>query len=157
NSLLNVRGIGERKLADLGPRFLEVIKEYCQATGLSLDAATGGRPRRDRSRKPPKGAKAAACGLFTKGGSVEQGAAATDRAPGTVWAYLSEYITKYPSQSVDPWIDPETYRAIAGAAAEVGATYQKPIFDYLNGKVAYEHIRLVLAHLNANRPSGESA
>jgi ATP-dependent DNA helicase RecQ len=151
NALLNVRGIGERKLADLGPRFLEVIKEYCTATGLSLDAATGGRPRRDRSRKPPKGAKAAAFGLFTQGASIEHVASATDRAPSTVWAYLSEYIAKYPSQPLDPWVNPETYGSIAGAAAVVGDTYQKPIFDYLNGKVAYEHIRLVLAHLNANK------
>jgi ATP-dependent DNA helicase RecQ len=47
-SLLNVRGVGERKLADLGQRFLEHIAAYCGAHGLSLDAATGGRPRARR-------------------------------------------------------------------------------------------------------------
>jgi ATP-dependent DNA helicase RecQ len=36
-ALLGVRGVGERKLADLGERFLEEIKNYCQANRLPLD------------------------------------------------------------------------------------------------------------------------
>jgi ATP-dependent DNA helicase RecQ len=37
SALLGVRGVGERKLADLGERFLEEIKNYCHANRLSLD------------------------------------------------------------------------------------------------------------------------
>ncbi|MGD0947312.1 MAG: DNA helicase RecQ [Candidatus Binatia bacterium] len=47
-AFLNVRGIGERKLADLGPRFLEHIAAYCHQHQLGLDAAIGDRPRRQR-------------------------------------------------------------------------------------------------------------
>ena len=36
-ALLTVRGVGERKLADLGQRFLEEIKNYCHANRLPLD------------------------------------------------------------------------------------------------------------------------
>jgi ATP-dependent DNA helicase RecQ len=36
-ALLSVRGVGERKLADLGERFLEEIKNYCHAKRLPLD------------------------------------------------------------------------------------------------------------------------
>jgi ATP-dependent DNA helicase RecQ len=36
-ALLGVRGVGDRKLADLGDRFLEEIKNYCQANRLPLD------------------------------------------------------------------------------------------------------------------------
>jgi hypothetical protein len=32
-----------------------------------------------------------------------------------------------------------------------GAGYLKPIFDRLDGKVPYEHIRAVVAHLNTLR------
>jgi ATP-dependent DNA helicase RecQ len=46
-SFLNVRGVGQRKLADLGPRFLSSIAAYCREHGLQLDATVGGRPRRD--------------------------------------------------------------------------------------------------------------
>ena len=37
NALLNIRGVGERKLADLGQRFLEVISDYCRDNRLPLD------------------------------------------------------------------------------------------------------------------------
>jgi ATP-dependent DNA helicase RecQ len=46
DALLNVHGVGQRKLKDLGPRFLQHIASYCAEHKLSLDAATGGRPRR---------------------------------------------------------------------------------------------------------------
>jgi ATP-dependent DNA helicase RecQ len=36
-ALLGVRGVGERKLADLGDRFLEEVKNYCHANRLPLD------------------------------------------------------------------------------------------------------------------------
>jgi ATP-dependent DNA helicase RecQ len=35
-AFLGVRGVGERKLADLGPRFLDHIASYCRANGLPL-------------------------------------------------------------------------------------------------------------------------
>ena len=37
NTLLDIRGVGERKLADLGERFLEVISSYCRENRLPLD------------------------------------------------------------------------------------------------------------------------
>jgi ATP-dependent DNA helicase RecQ len=39
DALLNIRGVGERKLADLGHRFLKVISDYCQKHRLPLDAS----------------------------------------------------------------------------------------------------------------------
>jgi ATP-dependent DNA helicase RecQ len=37
DALLGIRGVGERKLADLGQRFLEVIVTYCRDHRLPLD------------------------------------------------------------------------------------------------------------------------
>jgi ATP-dependent DNA helicase RecQ len=37
SALLSIRGVGERKLADLGERFLEVISTYCRENRLPLD------------------------------------------------------------------------------------------------------------------------
>ena len=36
-ALLNVRGVGERKLADLGTQFLKTISDYCREKRLPLD------------------------------------------------------------------------------------------------------------------------
>ncbi len=51
DAFLNVRGIGERKLADLGDRFLEEISSYCRVNRLPLDADIGSRPYGERKRK----------------------------------------------------------------------------------------------------------
>jgi ATP-dependent DNA helicase RecQ len=160
-AFLNVRGVGERKLADFGQRFLELIATYCRANGLLLDAAIGSRARRERSRmvRPfdktqgykPKGTKETAFELFAKGSSVERVAAAIGRAPGTTWDYLAEFIQTRRPRRLDAWIDQETYRAVANAMKDLGTAYLKPIFEHLGGKVPYEQIRLVVAHLNATR------
>ena len=95
SALLGIRGVGERKLADLGPRFLELIATYCRAKELPLDAALGSRPRRERVRKP-NDAKETAFELFAKGASVEQVTTRTGRALGTTWGYLAEFIQNRP-------------------------------------------------------------
>jgi ATP-dependent DNA helicase RecQ len=37
SALLGIRGVGERKLADIGERFLQVISSYCREKRLPLD------------------------------------------------------------------------------------------------------------------------
>src|SRR4029079_9005064 len=95
-------------------------------------------------------AKAEAFKLFAKGASVDQVAAAIDRAPRSAWSYLAEFIQKNPSQPLDPWIDLSTCQAVTEAALEVGTAYLKPIFDRPAGRVPYDHIRLVLARFKGN-------
>ncbi len=147
-SLLNVRGVGDRKLADLGARFLEHITTYCRAHNLSLDAVSGSRPR-----LPSSGArnetKETAFTLFAKGTSVEQVAATTGRALSTTWGYLDEFIALHRPTRVESWVDAQTYDKVAAAVQEVGTAYLKPIFEHLEGKVPYEQIRVVIAHRKA--------
>ena len=50
-ALLGIRGIGARKLADLGQRFLEQIAAYCKAHSLTPDGTITEQPRRERMRK----------------------------------------------------------------------------------------------------------
>jgi ATP-dependent DNA helicase RecQ len=149
-AFLNVRGIGERKLADLGPRFLEHIAVYCRADQLALDAVMGDRPRRRRSHKPNL-SKETAFAMFSKGATVEQVTAATGRALGTTWGYLAEYVATARPGQLDTWIDRQTYRKISAAIDEVGSRYLKPVFDHLNGSAPYEHIRLVVAYRQAKK------
>jgi len=153
SALLGIRGVGERKVADLGTRFLELIASYCGANGLPVDAAIGSRPRRERIRKP-NDSKETAFELFTKGTSVEHVSTTTGRALGTTWGYLAEFIQTHPTQRLDPWIDTKTYRTVAEAVKDLGTAYLQPIFERLGGKVPYEQIRLVVAHLNTMRDAG---
>jgi ATP-dependent DNA helicase RecQ len=151
-ALLGIRGVGERKLADLGERFLELIATYCRTNNLPLDTAINSRSRQERIRKP-NDTKEMAFELFAKGASVEQVAAKTGRVLGTTWGYLAEFIQIHRQERLDPWIDSKTYRAVADAVKDSGIAYLRPIFDKLDGKVPYEQIRVVVAHLNATRDS----
>ena len=147
DALRNVRGVGERKVADLGQQFVQEIKRYCNANGLDLNTATTIPLRREPGRKP-NDAKDTAFNLFAKGASVEQVTATTGRAPSTTWGYLVEFVETRQPKRLNPWVDEKTYRAVADAVKKLRTEYLRPIFDHLDGKVPYEQIRVVIAHCN---------
>jgi hypothetical protein len=89
--------------------------------------------------------------MFAKGASVEQVTAKAGRVLSTTWAYLAEFIQIHRPERLDPWIDQKTYRAVVGAVKDSGTASLRPIFDQLDGKVPYEQIRAVVAHLNTMR------
>ncbi|MFI5397214.1 MAG: DNA helicase RecQ [Candidatus Binatia bacterium] len=144
-AFINVRGIGQRKLADLGTRFLAHIAEYCGTHKLQLDAAIGSRPR--RVVEAPNEKQQAAFEMFGRGCSIQEVMTALDRAESTTWGYLTEFVATARPKNLDPWIDQRTYRSVAQAIDEVGSAYLKPIYDHLAGRVPYNHIRLVVAHV----------
>jgi ATP-dependent DNA helicase RecQ len=43
SAFATVRGVGQKKLDDLGPQFLPHIRQYCEAHGLGLDGRTSAR------------------------------------------------------------------------------------------------------------------
>jgi ATP-dependent DNA helicase RecQ len=144
-AFINVRGIGQRKLADLGTRFLVHIAEYCRTHELALDAAIGSHPR--RLIEAPSEKQQAAFEMFGKGCTIEQVMTALDRAESTTWGYLTDFVATARPKNLDPWIDQRTYRAVMQAIDEVGGAYLKPIYDHLTGRVPYNHIRLVVAYV----------
>ena len=90
--------------------------------------------------------------MFAKDTGLEQVTAITGHTPRyDVGGYLAEFIQMRRAQRLDPWIDPKTYRAVAEAVKNLGTAYLKPIFDQLDGKVRYEQIRVIGAHLNVTR------
>jgi ATP-dependent DNA helicase RecQ len=147
-ALLTVRGVGERKLADLGELFLNLIATYCRDKGLEMDAGiiTPALPQRVSKVKDTK---QKAFKMFASGAGIQEVAAATERAPSTVWGYLVEFVQAHPAQPLSAWLDDATYAVIVEAVKEVGTAYLKPIYEHLGGKVRYEHIRVALARLSA--------
>ena len=84
--------------------------------------------------------------MFDRGESLEAVAAETGRALGTVGQYLEDYIGERNPVSLAPWVGDAVYRRVQAAAAEVGGTYLRPVFDALGGEVPYEDIRIVMRH-----------
>jgi ATP-dependent DNA helicase RecQ len=144
-----VYGVGEVKLRDFGPRFLACLLEYAAAHGVALDQAAPPRSPAAKPEEPPRrpNTTGAAFDLFRGGASLEDVSRRLGRARATVVDYLVDYIRAERPASVAPWVADDVYQRVAAAARQVGTERLKPIRLALGGKVDYDDIRLVVAHL----------
>jgi ATP-dependent DNA helicase RecQ len=79
-AFLSVKGVGERKQADFGDRFVSLIATYCREN----QATSASAPRRTSAASDA--VRTEAFRLFEQGKSLEEVASAKARAPGTVSA-----------------------------------------------------------------------
>jgi ATP-dependent DNA helicase RecQ len=141
--LLRVRGVGQKKLADFGQRFVDCIVNYCGQNGIGADVEP----------EPPVRAAAPAISasavqafpLFDEGLSVEQVAERMGRAVSTTYGYLDSYIRQRRMIDASRWIPREEVTRIEAAIAKANTPRLKPVFDALGGEVSYEWIRIVVA------------
>jgi ATP-dependent DNA helicase RecQ len=161
-ALGRIRGIGERKLADLGPRFTQFIAEHCAAHNLGSAPDADSTPANTetvttRARGQASGSRAAYFALFDRGLTLEQAAKETGRAISTLSDYLAEYIKDRRPSSIATWVDDQTYTLISETATKLSAESLKPIFEHLGGSVDYNRIKLVMLHqslqADASRPA----
>lgn len=150
-----VYGIGEAKLKELGPKVVPLIADYCRANKLSADEMTPGLSKPAATASPaPAGvvltlSRQEAARHFRQGKSIEEVAAVMGRAKSTVTQYLVEYIVSEKPASVSMWVPDEVYRQVAEAAGGYEGVAMRPLFEKLEGRVPYEEIRLVVAHLRS--------
>ena len=145
-SMKRISGIGEKKLADIGQKFVDMIVVHCRAHGLSMDAFGQGVPSAAPPEKRPNAMKEQAMAMFRAGAQVADVARAIGRAESTTWQYLEEFIAKERPKSVEPWVDGETYKRVIAAAAAAADDRLGTIFEALNKEIPYGVIRIVLAH-----------
>ena len=146
-------GVGETKLRDFGPQFLDLIRSYGQAHGLMLDLALiptpwpapapTAAPERGRSRPTAAGL---AFALFREGTAIEDVMHQLNRARPTVLDYLADFVRTERPASIAPWVPEDVYHRVAEAARQVGTGRLKPIFLALGQTVDYDSIRLVVSH-----------
>jgi hypothetical protein len=51
--------------------------------------------------------------------------------------------------NVETWVDDATYKRVESALDEIGGSRLRPIWEQLEGKVSYEEIKIVIAHLRS--------
>jgi ATP-dependent DNA helicase RecQ len=134
--LRTVKGVGDRKLADLGARFIEAISAYAQQR----------REATHRTTAIGNASKGLAFQLFAMGQSVDSVAAKTGRARGTVGQYLEDYVSERKPADVSAWVDDITYARVKSTAERTPGGFLKPVFEALGGSVSYEDIRVVMKH-----------
>ncbi len=150
DALRRVRGVGDKKLADLGTRFSTEIAEYCSAHDLEIDPASCNTPSDDPplvTEKKISQVRQVAFEMFAKGHSVIDVALSMQRKPSTTLTYLVEYIQAKRPESIEAWVDQAMYRKVAEAADKAGTRRLRPIFESLSEAVPYDTIRLVARHL----------
>lgn len=147
-SMHAVPGIGAKKLAELGPRFLELIQSFCEAHERSTDVEIVVQPRPPGTKKPNP-PKDRAMTMFREGRPVDEVSREIGRAESTTWRYLAEFIELEKPAGLQPWIDAPTYQRVVEAMTTSDSNRLSPIHEALNREIPYEVIRLVVAHQQA--------
>ncbi|MDB5310841.1 MAG: recQ 2 [Gemmataceae bacterium] len=159
DAMRRVSGVGDRKLADFGPTFLQAINVHCLRTGLPTDVplpptAVGRVPAAAKVsvRMSPK--KDLAFRLFRDEAALADVAHQTGLTRATVTEYLAEFISVEKPASIFGWVPEDVCERVAAAAEVHGTARLKPVFLALNEEVNYDDIRVVFAFLAAR---GEGA
>ena len=143
----SISGVGDKRLAEFGERFLASIAEYCEAQQLPRDTGTiqALAPRVESAKLSPN--KAAAFARFREGATVSELMHELKLTRGTVADYLAEFVRVEKPASIFGWVGEEICERVAAAAAEHGHARLKPIYLALNSEVEYDDIRVVLGFL----------
>lgn len=147
--LLLCSGIGKRKVEDLGFDVLAQIRKHVESSRSADAAPTPSAP------PPPKRSRSAtiAFELFDQGMSVEEVAESMNRAISTTTGYLNDFIRERKPAHIDAWVKATDYQAISdaidGCATNSNEGLLTRVFESLDGKLAYETIKLVICHRRA--------
>ncbi|MEA1933460.1 MAG: DNA helicase RecQ [Thermodesulfobacteriota bacterium] len=139
-----IKGVGDKKLSDYGPEFMECITVYCSANQLPTDIMP-------EPVSPPKQSNSSATIItalksfkyFRKGLSVEETAGRINRAVSTTNSYLIEFIKYEGITDPAPWVDEKVIPRVEKAAADNDTGRLKPIFEALDKEIDYDTIRIV--------------
>jgi ATP-dependent DNA helicase RecQ len=139
---LRMHGVGEKKWADYGQRFLQCIAAFCQREGIAVDVPAAAVTKGERIATLSTSA-IVAFPLFSQGKSLDAVGQEMKRARSTVCSYLEQYIRQEGITDPSPWVDAEKLERVRQAIDAVGSERLKPIFEHLGGEVPYDEIRIV--------------
>ncbi len=151
----SIHGVGQAKLEQYGPPFLQAIKSYAESSGLP--AATGAALMRQRSGQaagqpgPPerrRGATEEATNeLLSRGMSVSQVAKERGLAETTIINHMERLQLRGVELDVDHLLpDREALNEIGKAFEVCGSTQLKPVWEFLESRFTYDQLRLARMH-----------
>lgn len=175
NRFKGIKGVGYQKLETLCPRFMEVIIKHVGQSAPKQDDWSDDPEPVAKSRKAfsryasqnsswsdaddtpvseqLKNTKALAFDRFAAGASFDAVVNLTGRTKATVLNYLCDYLKRAELTSAEPWLADTVVDTVSEAVAQVGKHRLQPIFETLEGKVAYDDIRIALAVLENREKS----
>lgn len=142
NDFTKIKGVGERKLKEFCPLFLEVIHQYCGYPDIPNSPASLPFAEEEPTHSSKFDAKKRAFQLFKEGTSLEVVAAETNRSASTVRDYCCEYLREYAIDHPRPWVDEDTFRQVSQVFAELGTSRLKPVYEALDSAVDYSALAI---------------
>jgi len=158
DAFARVPGVGSRKLAAYGERFVRAISSFCDMRGISTEpeqqVSPVSQPAREHERQRTTATKEsttqATLRIYRAGFSVEQIAIARNMTQGVIANHLCQLIQEGEEIDVTNLMPSDHYRRIADAFAEVGFTALKPVKEIVGEDISYPEIHLVRAALQRN-------
>jgi ATP-dependent DNA helicase RecQ len=147
SSFLNVSGVGQKKCETYGKDFIKAIVNYCTKNSVDLDIKSRQNNyviERDEENIP-SAVKRRAFNLFKQGSTAIEVAQSTGRALSTVSSYLEEYIKQERITDPSSWVNDVINSRILEAIESVGTDRLRPIYEFLNGEIGYDLIRISVA------------
>ncbi|MDR7870897.1 MAG: DNA helicase RecQ [Tissierellaceae bacterium] len=146
-SMLTIKGVGQKKYETYGDRFLEVIKEYCTNKDIKPIEIIKEEVVDDRGDSVDR--YQLTYDLYLEGLSLDEIAEKRNFTISTIIEHLTKCESR--GQSVD-WSrfigDSDKEENILSVINEVGAERLRPIKELLPEDISYEDIRLVIAKNN---------
>ena len=146
-SMLAIKGVGEKKYESYGEKFLEVIKGYCLDNNIQAIEIAKEEIISDKSRATVDRYQST-YDLYLEELSLDEIAERKNLTISTIIEHLSRCDAR--GQSVN-WssfkINPDIEAKILSAINEVGTERLKPIKELLPEDISYEDIRIVIAKI----------
>ncbi len=151
-SLENIHGVGKVKLDTYGPAFLEEIGSYCRKKGI--EEVPFSRPSLSKSKTaafPGKKRHHEVAEAFSRGKSIEDLMKAYAVKESTVLRHLYDYLREGRRISPDRFlgsfdISSDLRTRVFGHFDDLGFFYLKPVYEAMQGHVAYEDLHRLRVH-----------
>ncbi|TWU40336.1 ATP-dependent DNA helicase RecQ [Novipirellula aureliae] len=139
-----IKGVGEKKLEDFGLAFLEAINDYCTTANLQRNVSTVVKVEPVQKREVIRPNAFASFEHFRAGASIEEVAEKMGRAKSTVTGYLQSFLQNEKITDSSAWVDEQTKTKILSHLHLLEEGKMKPMYEFFNGEISYESIRIVL-------------
>jgi ATP-dependent DNA helicase RecQ len=152
DGLRAVSGMGDRRADEFGKELLALIAADAAVRGVALDQSFSA-PKPVTSSAPKNSSYWV---FFHKAMAIEEIVHEAGVKPTTIWSHLSSWVEVEKPDSISAWVDVQTQATVSAALDAVGGELLKPVFEYLDGAVPYEKIRLVRAFRNSRDSKSET-
>lgn len=155
-SLLNISGVGQKKLEDLGDAFLSTIVTHARSNNLQEKEIPS--PRRNKSRRA-RGVRATheqTRELLRQGMNIEQIAQHRGFTPSTIARHIDVLLKSGIELDLSPLMPcKERFETITAAFAQSGSGFFSPVKEILGDDYTYDEIRLVWLSLEQQKAERE--